>query len=147
MAQELHWSAKRQRQEIVDTEQFMESMGVSLGSRPSLVGQPAVSIRQTWNNWVGGWGSADPFKTALKTVQFSRAQFEPGEVELLKAAWASKASDERKMDRESARGVILEKLDVPGLTDSEVDKVVAKVVKDRKGVDQEEFLRVRPFVS
>ena len=80
-------------------------------------------------------------------MQHSRAQFEPGEVELLKAAWANKAGDERKIDRESARGVVLEKLDVPGLTGSEVDAVVTKVVKDRKGVDQEEFLRVRPFFS
>ena len=32
MAQELHWSAEQQRQEIVDTEKFMESMGVPLGS-------------------------------------------------------------------------------------------------------------------
>jgi len=147
MAQELHWSAKRQRQEIIDTETFMESMGVPLGSRPSLADQPGVGFKWTWNNWVGGWSSADPFKTAVKRMQHSRAQFEPGEVELLKAAWANKAGDERKIDRESARGVVLEKLDVPGLTGSEVDAVVTKVVKDRKGVDQEEFLRVRPFFS
>jgi len=76
-------------------------------------------------------------------VQLSRAQFEPGEVEFLKAAWAGKAGDERKIDRESARGAILEKLDVPGLTESEVDKIIAGVVKDRESVDQEEFLRVR----
>ena len=50
-------------------------------------------------------------------------------------------------NRESARGLVLGKLDAPGLTGSEVDEVVAKVVKDRKGVDQEEFLRVRPFLS
>ena len=50
-------------------------------------------------------------------------------------------------DCESARGVVLEKLDVPGLTGSEVDEVVAKVVKDRKGVDQEAFLWVHPFLS
>ena len=61
--------------------------------------------------------------------------------------WAKEAGDEVNLDRESARGLVLEKLDVPGLTDSEVDEVVAKVVKDRKGVDQEEFLRVRPFLS
>jgi hypothetical protein len=139
MAQELQWSTKRQRQEIVDAETFMESMGVPLGSQPTM----AESIRWAWTNWIGGWRSSDPFKAAVKRVQLSRAQFEPGEVELLKAAWAREAGDEVKIDRERARGVVLEKLDVPGLTGSEVDQVVAKVVKDRKGVDQEEFLRVR----
>ena len=78
-------------------------------------------------------------------MQLSRAQFESGEVELLKAAWASKAGDERKIDRDCARDVMLEKLDVPGLTESEVDEIIVKVVKDREGIDQEEFLRVRPF--
>ena len=145
MAEELHWSTKRQRQEIVDTEKFMESMGVPLGSRPSLTEQPASSIKSAWDHWVGGWSSTDPLKTGVKRVQISRAQFEAGEIELLKAAWAKEAGDKLKLDCESARGVVLEKLDVPGLTGSEVDKVVAKVVKDRKGVDQEEFLRVRPF--
>jgi hypothetical protein len=53
-------------------------------------------------------------------------------------------SDERKIDRESATGVMLEKLDVQGSAESEVDEIIAKVVKDRKSVDQE-FLRVRPF--
>lgn len=147
MTQELHWSAKRRRQEITDTQNFMESMGVPLGSRPSLADQAAVSSTWAWNNWVGGWKSADPFKTAMRRVQLSRAQFEPGEVELLKAAWAGRVGDERKIDRESARGVVLEKLDVPGLIDSEVDKVIARVVKDREGVDQEEFLRVRLCLS
>ena len=142
MAQELQWSAKRQRQEIIDTERFMESMGVPLGSRPSLADQAGVSNKWAWSKWAGGWSSADPFKTAVRRVQLSRAHFEPGEVELLKAAWASNAGDGRKINRESAREVVLEKLDVPGLTGSEVDEVVANVVKDREGVDQEEFLRV-----
>ena len=146
MAQELHWPAKRRRQEILDTERFMESMGVPLGSRPSQADQAAVNIKWAWNNWVGGWSSSDPFKAAVRRVQLSRAQFEPGEVELLKAAWASKAGDERVIDRESTRGVVLEKLDVPGLTGSEVDEIIAEVVKDREAVDQEEFLRVRPFL-
>ena len=84
-------------------------MGVPLGSRPSLAGQAAVS-----NTWAGGWGSADPFKTAVRRVQLSRAHLDPGEVELLKAAWTSNAGDERKINRESAREVVLEKLDVPG---------------------------------
>jgi len=143
MAQELRWSAKRRRQEILDTERFMESMGVPLGSRPSQADHEVVNIKWVWNNWVWGWTSPDPFKTSVRRVQLSRAQFEPGEVEFLKAAWAGKAGDERKIDRESARGAILEKLDVPGLTESEVDKIIAGVVKDRESVDQEEFLRVR----
>jgi glycerol-3-phosphate dehydrogenase len=145
MAQELRWSAKRRRQEILDTERFMESMGVPLGSRPSQADQEIVNIKWAWSNWVGGWSSSDPFKMAVSRVQFSRAQFEPGEVEFLKAVWVAKAGDERIIHRESARGVILEKLDVPGLTESEVDEIIAKVVKDRESVDQEEFLRVRPF--
>ena len=123
----------------------MESMGVPLGHRPSQAGQGLVGIKWAWNNWVGGWTSPDPFKTVVRRSRLSRAQFEPGEVEFLKAAWAGKAGDEKIIDRESARGVILEKLDVSGLTESEVDEIIAKVVKDRKSVDQEEFLRVRPF--
>ena len=59
---------------------------------------------------VGSWSSADPLKTGMKRAQLSRAQFEPGEVELLKAAWAKEAGGEVKLDRESARGVVLEKL-------------------------------------
>ena len=51
MAEELHWSAKRQRQEIVDTEKFMESMGVPLGSRPSLTDQPTLGVKWAWDNW------------------------------------------------------------------------------------------------
>jgi glycerol-3-phosphate dehydrogenase len=146
MAQELRWSAKRRRQETLDTEGFMESMGVPLGSRPSQADQEIVNTKWAWNNWVGGWSSSDPFKTTARRVQLSRAQFEPGEVELLKAAWASNAGDERRIDRESARVVVLEKLDVPGLTGSEVDEVIVEVIKGREGVDQEEFLRVRPCI-
>ena len=145
MAQELRWSAERRRQEIFDTERFMESMGVPLGSRPSQADQEVDNIKWAWSNWVWSWSSPDPLKAAARRVQLSPAQFESGEVELLKAAWASKAGDERKIDRESARDVILEKLGVPGLTESGVDKTIVEVVKDREGVDQEEFLRVRPF--
>ena len=123
----------------------MESMGVPLGHRPSQPDQGMVNIKWAWNNWVGGWTSSDPFKTVVRRSRLSRAQFEPGEVEFLKAAWAGKAGDEKIIDRESARGVILEKLDVSGLTESEVDEIIAKVVKERESVDQEEFLRVRPF--
>lgn len=147
MAQELRWSAKRRRQEIFDTERFMESMGVPLGSRPSQADQEVVNIKWAWNNWVGNWSSSDPLKVAVRKVQLSRAQFEPGEVEYLKAAWASKAGNERKLDRESARDVILEKLDVPALTESEVEEIIVEVVKNREGVDQEGFLRVRPFFN
>ena len=145
MAQELRWTAKRRRQEICDTERFMESMGVPLGSRPSQADQEVVNVKWAWNNWVGSWSSSDPLKAAVRRVQLSRAQFEPGEVELLKAAWASKAGDEKRLDRESARDVILEKLDVPGLTESEVEEIIVEVVKNREGVDQERFLRVRSF--
>ena len=147
MAQELRWSAKRRRQEIFDTEIFMESMGVPLGSRPSQADQEVENVKWGWISWVWSWSSPDPLKAAVRRVQFSRAQFESGEVELLKAAWASKAGNERKIDRDSARDVILEKLGVPGLTESGVDEIIVEVVKNREGVDQEEFLRVRLFLS
>jgi hypothetical protein len=53
-----------------------------------------------------------------------------------------------KIDREAAQGAVLEKLGVPGLMDAEVDEVIARVVRDREAVDQEEFLCVRfSFVS
>jgi hypothetical protein len=90
MAQEVRWSTKRRRQEILDAERFMESMGVPLSSCPSQADQEIVRIKWTWSNWVGGWTSSDPFKTAVRKVQLSRGQFEPGEVEFLKAAWAGK---------------------------------------------------------
>ena len=121
MVQELHWSGQRQRQEIVDAERFMRSMGIPLGSRPSLTDHPAVSGKWAWDNWVGGWGPTNPLKMGVKRVKLSRVQFEPGEVAFLKAAWARETDDEVKPDHESARGVVLEKLDVPGLTGSEVD--------------------------
>jgi glycerol-3-phosphate dehydrogenase len=136
MAQELGWSANRRRQEMRDAEVFMESMGV-----PRL-----ASARSGWTSWFGsggrvGWWGTDG---TARRVLLSRAQFAAGEVELLKAAWASSVGDgRRKIDREAARGVVLERLDVPGLTGAEVDEAIAEVVRDREGVDQEEFLRVR----
>jgi hypothetical protein len=78
-----------------------------------------------------------------RRVLLSHQQIAPGDVELLKAAWAGSVGDQgSKIDRKTARSVVLEDLGVPGLTGAEADEVIAEVVRHCHGANQEEFLRV-----
>jgi len=97
MGDELGWSKGRRNKEIRDAEIFMESMGVPFGSRRYRVG---------WREWAGAWamwlgrvargesGAAmdeEIIAGAVRhTASISRAQFEPGEVDRLKASFSKK---------------------------------------------------------
>jgi hypothetical protein len=82
-------------------------------------------------------------------VLLSRAGFAPGGVDLLEAVRAGGVGNGgSKVDREAARGAGIEKLGVPGPTGVEVGGVIAGLARERRCVDQKEFLSVRvPFVS
>jgi len=97
MGDELGWSKSRRNKEIRDAEVFMESMGVPFGARRYRVG---------WREWAANWvawigrvargvsGEAMDEEVIAGAVRYmaniSRAQFDPGEIERLRASFAKR---------------------------------------------------------
>ncbi|KIM23464.1 hypothetical protein M408DRAFT_11495 [Serendipita vermifera MAFF 305830] len=155
MGDELGWSKARRNKEIRDAEIFMESMGVPFGSRRYRVG---------WREWIGAWavwagriarganGAAlddEVIAGAVRhTASISRAQFEPGEIDRLKASFsrrtpAPSASKETKwLSQEDVKALVTEKVSLGWLTETDVDGVINEVTKGREVVSQEEFIHV-----
>jgi glycerol-3-phosphate dehydrogenase len=88
MSAELGWSRARRKQEIERTTDFLESMGLSREvseQRTQLMG---------WRAWASNmlFGSST---TRPSRVVYSRAHFQPGEIERLRQLFGSKASGDR----------------------------------------------------
>lgn len=86
MGNELGWSRARRQEEVVRTHAFLESMGLAKevsAQRPELMG---------WRGWARGLLFGHP---APPRGTYSRAQFAPGEVDRLRAAFVNVAVGQR----------------------------------------------------
>lgn len=125
MGDELGWSKGRRNKEIRDAEIFMESMGVPFGARRYRVGW-----RESAANWVGwlarvargGSGAAMDDEVIAGAVRhaasISRAQFDPGEVDRLKASFGKRVpapgvnKETRWLPIEDVRTLVEEKINL-----------------------------------
>jgi glycerol-3-phosphate dehydrogenase len=125
MGDELGWSKRRRNMEIRDAEIFMESMGVPFGARRYRVGWREWAAN--WAVWLGrvirgGSGAAMDDEVIAGAVRhaasISRAQFDPGEIDRLKASFTKRVpapsidKETRWISIEDARTLVDEKINL-----------------------------------
>ena len=96
MAEELNWDAKRKDNELVRATEFLASMGLPPYAAEAFLKSEEVRPKSLLEKAgaVFGFGSASqPRKLALPEMMYSRAQFEAGDLDRLRAAFGSKAKD------------------------------------------------------
>jgi C-terminal domain of alpha-glycerophosphate oxidase len=137
MGDELGWSKRRRNKEIRDAEIFMESMGVPFGARRYRVG---------WREWAAGWagwlarvarggsGAAMDDEVIAGAVRhaasISRAQFDPGEIDRLKASFGRRVpalsanKEARWLPLEDVRTLVEEKINLGWCVDTSIQSVI-----------------------
>jgi glycerol-3-phosphate dehydrogenase len=94
MAQELNWSLSRKRRELQHATSFLTSMGLPPGAKvPEIEPHGLLEKAESALWWVISGGSivtTGPGK--VQSVMYSRAQFEAGEIDMLRAAFGQKAA-------------------------------------------------------
>lgn len=86
MAQELNWTTTRKREELRRGVQFLESMGLRGVPDNPLTTTP-VWVDWVWNKLVGS-----PTSPPFIATKYSRAQFEAGELDQIRAAFLARAT-------------------------------------------------------
>jgi glycerol-3-phosphate dehydrogenase len=137
MGDELGWSKSRRNKEIRDAEIFMESMGVPFGARRYRVGW-----RESATNWVGwlsrvargGSGAAMDDEVIAGAVRhaasISRAQFDPGEIDRLKASFGRRVpalganKETRWLPLEDVRTLVEEKINLGWCVDFSIQSAL-----------------------
>jgi glycerol-3-phosphate dehydrogenase len=106
MSEELNWSLSRKRQELKKGTAFLASMGLPSGAKvPEIEPHGLLEKAESalwWGiggNWIMGNGTV---RGNLQSVMYSRAQFEAGEIDTLKAAFGQRAAIVSPID--NARG-------------------------------------------
>jgi len=86
MSEELHWSAARKRKEVVDARSFLQSMGLPPSAEHFVPQEPAGMLERVGGLFERGKGRS----RLLTTPAYSRAQFEPGQVDELRRAFTGR---------------------------------------------------------
>ena len=96
MAEELDWSLSRKRQELKKATTFLASMGLPSGAKvPEIEPRGFLEKMESafwWGiggHWIVGIGAG---RGSIQTVMYSRAQFEAGEIDTLRAAFEQRAA-------------------------------------------------------
>jgi glycerol-3-phosphate dehydrogenase len=151
MGEELGWSRDRKEKEIEGAGQFLLSMGLQPGTplpevKPSNIVERVGGALHTGLGLRSSAKAPSTISPVAPAVSFSRAQFESGELENLKAAFARVAKEERL-----ARDQITELVHlVPGyesIGPKETDYVLAEAgFVNRKDLDFDEFVEVNTIL-
>ena len=94
MAQELNWSLSRKRQEMKDATAFLASMGLPSGAKvPEIEPHGLLEKLESALWWAIGGGNVMGTRPGkVQSVTYSRAQFEAGEIDILRAAFWQRAA-------------------------------------------------------
>ena len=107
MAEELNWSLSRKRQELNDATAFLASMGLPSGAKvPEIEPRGLLEKIESalwWGLSGGGIVGSTVGRGKVQSVMYSRAQFEAGEIDMLRAAFGQKAAVVSPID--NARGM------------------------------------------
>ena len=153
MANELNWNRAQKKAQIEQAVSFLRSMGLAPDTASVLPEIERVGLLEgmTWR--LGGiWGGASKVRTS---VEYSRAQFEAGEVDALRQAFEKKASMVNVTDASGVVGeiwrVMKEELieiikDVPGYEDTAAKDCEYALQEagfaGRADIDLDEFIEV-----
>ncbi|KZW03354.1 DAO-domain-containing protein [Exidia glandulosa HHB12029] len=133
MGDELKWSRSRRKAEVERTKAFLESMGLAKevsAQRRELMG---------WGDWARGllFGQAAPVRGT-----YSRAQFAPGEVDRLRAAFAAHAVGDR-LTKPAIREAMKQEEEYQSYSAADVQSVLEQTGLDtRTDIGLDEFLEV-----
>lgn len=145
MAEELHWTRKQKQAQIESAVEFLASMGLPPGSVV-----PSPIPQGIWENVEGSLSRA--FKRSRGEVGkglpvYSRAQFEAGEIDMLKNAFTQKAGS--FLDRLKRQELVEVLKEVPGydrISPKDCDYVLEEAgFKARVDIDFDEFIEVSFF--
>jgi glycerol-3-phosphate dehydrogenase len=95
MAEELDWSLSRKRQELKNATAFLASMGLPSGAKvPEIEPRGLLEHMESalWWGISGHWILGGAGRGSVQTVMYSRAQFEAGEIDTLRAAFEQRAA-------------------------------------------------------
>jgi glycerol-3-phosphate dehydrogenase len=135
MAEELNWNAARRQQEIKQTTQFLQSMGLPPGTD-----LPAPARSSHWYDWayrlVG---------TTATTNSHGRAQFEAGEADSLRAAFLEQSRDSaRRLDRPAVWDLLHGIPAYAGIRTKDFEYVLEETgLAKQELIDMDEFVEVR----
>jgi glycerol-3-phosphate dehydrogenase len=144
MGEELGWSLDRKTKEIERAGAYLLSMGLQPGTTLPEA-QPSSLIERVSGALSTGLGLRTPTKvspSSSKPASFSRAQFEGGELEILKSAFARVA----KVDRLPLTEVVSLVHELPGyksITAKEAEYVLTETgLSNRPDVEFDEFVEI-----
>ncbi|KAI0712377.1 DAO-domain-containing protein [Earliella scabrosa] len=100
MTEELHWPASRAKAETAAATEFLGSMGLPPGAAPRRISTEPKNVVECVEGVFGMRRGAERRRRAAQEMIYSRAQFEAGEVEALRAAFDARATDARVETRE-----------------------------------------------
>jgi glycerol-3-phosphate dehydrogenase len=165
MAEEFNWSLSRKRQELKNGTAFLASMGLPSGAKiPEIEPRGILERVGSLLRWGVGWDwilGSGPKGGKVQSVMYSRAQFEAGEIDLLRAAFAQRATVISSINnargtegKNMAEGLRLEKADVgsllkelpgyEGVHSKDLDYVLEEAGLGKKSdMDFDEFVEVR----
>lgn len=158
MAEEFNWSLSRKRQELKNGTAFLASMGLPSGAKIPEIEPRGLSERvESLLRWGVGWNwilGSGPKRGKAQNVMYSRAQFEAGEIDMLRAAFAQRATVVSPVNNARAEGLRLEKADVwsllkelpgyEGIRSKDLDYVLEEAGLGKKSdMDFDEFVEVR----
>lgn len=138
MAGELDWSTARKKEELRRGVQFLESMG--LRGVPDSVFAPTGWVDRVWSTLM------TPTPPVIAT-RYSRAQFEAGELDQIKAAFLAKATSrsdgEKRLHRSQLQQTLSELSGYEEAKPQHLDNVLVEIeFEGREDVALDELLEV-----
>ena len=94
MAEELHWTPARAKEETAKATAFLGSMGLPPNATPRRISSEPRTVVECFEGVLGVKRAGERRRRAAQEMIYSRAQFEAGEVEALRTAFGGKAHAE-----------------------------------------------------
>lgn len=154
MSEELGWSLSRKRKELSNATEFLHSMGLPKGAVVPQVEPRGWAEKVESAVWWGLSGGPLGFGASGKPVVLhSRAQFEVGEIDLLKALFIERvglvapsggeAGEELRMRNDDVKMLLKDTPGYEGLRSKEFDYVLEEAGLGRsRDLDFDEFIEV-----
>jgi len=165
MAEEFNWSLSRKRQELKNSTAFLASMGLPSGAKiPEIEPRGLLERVESLLRWGVGWDwiLGNGLKGGkVQSVMYSRAQFEAGEIDMLRAAFAQRATvvspinnargtegknvvEELRLEKADVGSLLKELPGYEGVHSKDLDYVLEEAGLGKKfNMDFDEFVEVR----
>jgi glycerol-3-phosphate dehydrogenase len=154
MAEELSWNAARKKREMTQTTQFLRSMGLPPGALdPIPIPTPASRLSPwDWYDWI--YRKLEGAVTTTTTTvnsngRYGRAQFEAGEEDSLREAFAERSREPAgRLGRAAIRELLQGIPTYAGIRTKDFEYVLEETgLAQQKDIDVDEFVEVRQRYS